>query len=100
MQTKLPARSYPSRGGWFRRDGLQWAAVLSLRERDVALLVACGLSNKEVARKLGLSEGTVKGYLHGIFGKLDIRSRRGLMLLHLTPVRRASQRQVVSPLSD
>jgi DNA-binding NarL/FixJ family response regulator len=38
----------------------EWRNVLSLREFEVALLVAEAASNKQVARQLGLSEGTVK----------------------------------------
>ena len=37
-----------------------WSKVLSSRERAVALLIGGGLSNKEAARELGLSLGTVK----------------------------------------
>jgi DNA-binding NarL/FixJ family response regulator len=58
--------------------------VLSPREREVARLVAGGLSNKEVARELGLSEGTVKIHLHHILQKLGAKTRYGLIvhLLH------------------
>ena len=40
--------------------GDEWSTVLTPRERQVALLVTRGLSNKDVAREMGLSEGTVK----------------------------------------
>jgi LuxR family maltose regulon positive regulatory protein len=43
----------------------------------VLRLVAAGLSNAEIARKLYLSVGTVKAHLHHIFGKLLVRSRSG-----------------------
>jgi DNA-binding NarL/FixJ family response regulator len=52
--------------------------VLSPSELKVALLVARGLTNKEVARELGLGEGTVKAHLHNIFRKLSIQKRRDL----------------------
>ena len=39
---------------------MTWWKNLSPREGEVALLVARGLSNKEVARELGISGGTVK----------------------------------------
>jgi DNA-binding NarL/FixJ family response regulator len=53
-------------------DGMsdEWSRVLSAREREVALLVAQGLANKEIARELGLSYGTVKLHVHSIFLKL------------------------------
>lgn len=49
--------------------------VLSAREREVAGLVAEGLTNKEIARRLGLTEGTVKIHLHNIFEKVGVKSR-------------------------
>ena len=51
---------------------------LTPREREVACLVARGLSNKQVARELGLSAGTVKLHLHRIFQKLGVNNRRSL----------------------
>jgi DNA-binding NarL/FixJ family response regulator len=42
----------------------EWRRVLSHRELKVALLIAEGASNKQVARQLGLSEGTVKLHLY------------------------------------
>ena len=59
--------------------GDEWSKVLTPRERQVALLVIQGLSNKGVARELGLREGTVKIHLHNIFQKLGTRNRFGLM---------------------
>jgi two-component system nitrate/nitrite response regulator NarP len=52
--------------------------LLSSREMDVAQLVARGMRNKEIARELGLTEGTVKFYMHRIYQKLDIDSRATL----------------------
>jgi two-component system nitrate/nitrite response regulator NarL len=54
--------------------------VLSPREREIALLVARGLSNKEVARELGLSHGTIKSHVHNILQKLGARSRYSLIV--------------------
>jgi LuxR family maltose regulon positive regulatory protein len=48
---------------------------LSERELEVLSLVAAGLSNREIAAKLVIAEGTVKKHLHNIFGKLNVRSR-------------------------
>jgi DNA-binding NarL/FixJ family response regulator len=60
----------------------EWSKILSPRERAVALLIGGGLSNKEVARELGLSVGTVKIHVHNIFQKLGVRSRHGLIVHH------------------
>jgi DNA-binding NarL/FixJ family response regulator len=43
---------------------------LTPREFEVAKLVACGLTNKEVARKLGVTESVVKQHLHKILESL------------------------------
>jgi DNA-binding NarL/FixJ family response regulator len=52
---------------------------LSAREREIALLVADGLPNKEIASQTNLTEGTVKVYLHHIYAKLHIRNRAMLI---------------------
>jgi DNA-binding NarL/FixJ family response regulator len=50
-------------------------ARLSERERNVAQLTASGLSNLEVAKRLGITEATVKAHLTHIFQKLMLRGR-------------------------
>ena len=60
-----------------------WLKVLSPRERAVALLIGGGLSNKEAARELGLSLGTVKVHVHSILQKLGVRNRQSL-IIHLS----------------
>ena len=62
----------------------EWRKVLSLREYEVALLVAEGASNKQVARQLGLCEGTVKLHVRSIFRKVGASSRYGLIKLGLS----------------
>ena len=54
--------------------------MLTPREEQVVALVAEGLSNRETARELSLSEHTVKKYLFRIFDKLGISSRVELVL--------------------
>ena len=49
---------------------------LTFREREIAALVAAGLSNKEIARQLYLSVSTVKAHVHALLKKLSIASRR------------------------
>ena len=48
---------------------------LSSREREVLVLVAGGLANKQIARRLGISEKTVKGHLTNIFQAIGVRDR-------------------------
>ena len=54
--------------------------LLTSREEQVVALVSDGLSNRDVATELGLSEHTVKKYLFRIFEKLGISSRVELVL--------------------
>jgi two-component system, NarL family, nitrate/nitrite response regulator NarL len=55
-------------------------AILSKREQDVVRCVAEGLSNREIASRLGLTEHTVKNYLFRIFDKLGVSSRVEVVL--------------------
>lgn len=54
--------------------------LLTQRQEEVVRLVAEGLTNREVSRKLGLSEHTVKNYLFRIYEKLGVSSRVELIL--------------------
>jgi DNA-binding NarL/FixJ family response regulator len=54
--------------------------MLTDRQQQVAALVREGLSNKLIARELGVTEGTVKIQLHMIFKKLSVRSRADLLI--------------------
>jgi two-component system nitrate/nitrite response regulator NarL len=56
------------------RDG-QLERVLTAREHEIAGLVAQGLSNKHICRRLSISEGTVKVHLHNMYEKLQISNR-------------------------
>jgi len=51
------------------------AIALSKREREVATLLAGGLSNREIATRLYLSERTVDNHVHHILDKLGFDSR-------------------------
>jgi DNA-binding NarL/FixJ family response regulator len=57
----------PGRGDVFAR--------LTAREREVAACLAAGLSNREIARALVISVGTVKDHVHSILTKTGLRSR-------------------------
>ena len=54
---------------------------LTKRERQVAKAVADGLSNREIAERLSISERTVKARLTSVFQKMDVRDRVQLALL-------------------
>lgn len=73
-QTELP--------GLLKAEGL---ASLNEREREIGALMAQGLSNRQIARTLFLSEGTVKNYISEIYAKLGNSNRvqAGLLLQQL-----------------
>ena len=51
---------------------------LAPRERELIRFVRQGLRNREIAQELGVTEGTVKVYLHAVFEKLGVSSRTEL----------------------
>lgn len=61
-----------------KSDDIGRTRTLTAREREIAILVARGLSNKLVARMANISEGTVKIHLYNIYQKLDISNRTEL----------------------
>lgn len=52
--------------------------ALTDRERQIMRLVSEGLSNKEIGRRLNLTDGTIKVHLHHIFEKLEVTNRTAL----------------------
>ncbi len=54
---------------------------LTAREHQIARVMAEGLTNKEIAQRLRLAEGTVKVHLHRIYRKLGITNRTTLAIL-------------------
>ena len=56
------------------------AKALSPREQEIVGYVALGLRNAEIARRLAISEETVKTHLNNIFRKLGVRDRVELAL--------------------
>ena len=55
--------------------------LLTERERQIILVLSEGITNKEIGRRLGLTEGTVKVHLHRIYQKLAIHNRTALAVL-------------------
>lgn len=62
------------------RVGRTDAAELTKMEKQVAGAVGRGLSNKEIAGQMYLSEGTVRNYISGILRKLELRDRTQLAI--------------------
>jgi two-component system nitrate/nitrite response regulator NarL len=76
LQFVLGALSQPPLAGCLNVNG----GLLSAREADVVRCVAEGLSNREIAQRLKLTEHTVKNYLFRIFDKLGVSSRVEVVL--------------------
>jgi DNA-binding NarL/FixJ family response regulator len=64
-----------------RREAAERLATLAPRESDVLRLVAEGLSNAEIGRRLHMSEATIKTYVSRILTKLDCANRVQVALL-------------------
>ena len=59
-------------------------SLLSQREMEVVRCLAEGLTNREIANRLGLSQHTIKNYLFRIYDKLGVSSRLELLFMTLT----------------
>jgi DNA-binding CsgD family transcriptional regulator len=57
----------------------KFAKILTPREREMVACIVGGLHNRDIADKLGISEGTVKSHLHHIYKKLQVSSRLALL---------------------
>ena len=57
------------------RNPLSPAPALTRREREAAELIATGLSDKEIARRLNISLATAKLHVHNLLGKLNVQRR-------------------------
>ncbi len=64
------------------RNALSPAVALTRRERETAELIAAGLSDKEIARRLNISLATAKLHVHNLLGKLNVQ-RRGQVVVRL-----------------
>ncbi len=72
------AKNTDVRAGGFCEDGY------TAREMDIIKAVAEGLSNKEIANKLFITEGTVKNYITSILAKENLSHRTALAVYYLT----------------
>lgn len=72
------AKNADVRAGGFCEDGY------TAREMDIVKAVAEGLSNKEIANRLFISEGTVKNYITSILAKENLSHRTALAVYYLT----------------
>ena len=59
-------------------DAEKAITALTDRERQILRLVSEGLSNKEIGRRLKITDGTIKVHLHKIFQKLQVANRTAL----------------------
>jgi DNA-binding NarL/FixJ family response regulator len=80
LAARISAQTAPVRP--LKEEGL---ASLNEREQEIGALLAQGLSNKQIAKHLFLSEGTVKNYISEIYSKLGTsnRTQAGLLLQQL-----------------
>jgi DNA-binding NarL/FixJ family response regulator len=53
--------------------------ILTILQQQVIALVAKGLTNKEIASQLNLSEFTIKNHLHRIMKRLEVESRHEMV---------------------
>jgi len=64
---------------------------LTPRQRDMLELIIEGCSNKEIAARLGLGEGTVKAHLATLFRRLNVRNRSAAALAGIDLIRRTDR---------
>ena len=57
---------------------------LTQRERQIVRLVSEGLSNKEIGRRLSVTDGTIKVHLHKMFEKLQVSNRTALAKVYFS----------------
>jgi DNA-binding NarL/FixJ family response regulator len=69
---------------------LAWPEALTEREREIICLVRQGLSNKDIAYKLSISDSTVRHHMTSIFDKVGVPNRQKLLVhahhVRITPV--------------
>ncbi|UNC92193.1 response regulator [Candidatus Contubernalis alkaliaceticus] len=87
IAAKLAARLSKQKSSFKTRQGvdIHKEPLFSDREKEIGLLLAQGLSNRQIAKELFLSEGTVKNYISDIYAKLGTnnRTKAGLLIQQL-----------------
>lgn len=73
--------------------------LLSKREMDVVRSLAEGLTNREIADRLGLSQHTIKNYLFRVYDKLGVSSRLELLFMTLTQAVAPRSTAATAPIS-
>lgn len=63
-----------------KKDEPEFISLLTEKEKDIALMIADGLSNKEIAQREKIALSTVKGHIHHIFEKANVTDRISLAL--------------------
>jgi DNA-binding CsgD family transcriptional regulator len=70
------------------RGAANFGLPLSPRELQIAQLIDCGLTNKQIGRELGIEAATVKNHVHNMCEKLDVH-RRGEAAARIRAISRA-----------
>lgn len=80
LAARLIAEEAPAHGS-DSEEGIRLRASLTQRERQIFDLLGEGLSNQDIASRIGLTENTVKHYITPLLHKLGVRSRTEAALL-------------------
>jgi len=88
--SKLPPRQILTSSDAMGLDGLARDAGISEREKEIILLVASGLDNREIGKKLFISPKTVKNHMTSIYAKTGAKNRVQLVNLLNRPGRQAN----------
>jgi DNA-binding NarL/FixJ family response regulator len=75
LDDQLTRRVIIRLGSTLRRSRRPLAEPLTERETQILRMVVVGMSNKAIANRLGLGEGTIKSHLRNIYRKLQVRTR-------------------------
>ena len=75
LDDQLTRRVIVRLGSTLRRSRRPLAEPLTERETQILRMVVQGMSNKAIANRLGLGEGTIKSHLRNIYRKLQVRTR-------------------------